>query len=56
MDTRQAASLLTKLLAGATLNTSATETDTGGNENNQDAGNAGNPNRNHGALKKPKRG
>jgi hypothetical protein len=42
MDTRQAASLLTKLLAGATINTSATETDKCGNENNQDAGDAGN--------------
>jgi hypothetical protein len=48
--------LLTKLLAGATLNTSATETDAGGSENNQDADAAGNPSRNHGALKKPKRG
>jgi hypothetical protein len=55
--TRQAAQLLTKLLAGAVLEkrVSATETscNEGRDENNQDAGNA---NRNHGALKKPKHG
>jgi hypothetical protein len=54
-ETRQAAQLLTQLLAGASI--AATETETG-NGNNQVsfAEDEGNPNRNHGALKKPKRG
>jgi len=62
-DTRQAAQLLTKLLADATVSVAAAETGAKGDtscddmvcdeNNNQDAGNA---NRNHSALKKPKRG
>jgi hypothetical protein len=48
-DTREAAQLLTKILAGV----SAAQTDTGGDDNAPDEGN---PNRNHNALKKPKRG
>jgi hypothetical protein len=56
-DSRQAAQLLTRLLASASIIGAPTDTDAGGDENNnQDAGNEGSPNRNHGALKKPKRG
>jgi hypothetical protein len=51
-ETRQTAQLLTKLLAGVSLGSSGA-TEEGADENDQDAGNA---NRNHGALKKPKRG
>jgi hypothetical protein len=45
--------LLTQLLAGASI--AATETETGNNQVSF-AEDEGNPNRNHGALKKPKRG
>jgi hypothetical protein len=55
-DSRQAAQLLTRLLASASLAQVTADSDAGEDENNQNAGNEGNPNRNHGALKKPKRG
>jgi hypothetical protein len=57
-DTRSAAQLLTKMAALEKKVSQAVTfaEDEGGDENDQDAGNtAGNPNRSHSALKKPKR-